>query len=130
SIFNLVACGVKRKNQKERFALLWSVLEKKLMSDCSLFSIAEEMQIEFSALSHWIKRNIGINYEELLNYIQIEKIAEFLRDTDKNISEIGDCMGIKYGSLVSNKFKKTTGWNPIEYKTFFRRKKRGHKREL
>lgn len=122
-IFVSINCDLKKENQKERFAIFYSILEKKLISNCSLFSIAEEMKMEPSALSHWIKRNIGINYDELLNYIQVEKIAEYLRNTDKNLSEISNCVGIKHGSLVSEKFKKTTGMSPIEYKAYFRSKK-------
>lgn len=129
-IFASIDNNFKNKNQKERFAIFYSTLEKKLISDCSLFAVSEEMQMEPSALSHWIKRNIGINYEELLNYIQVEKIAEFLRDTDKNLSEIGNCVGIKYSSLVSEKFKKTTGFSPIEYKAYFRGKGISHRKEL
>jgi len=129
-IFAFVTNNFKKENQKERFAKFYSVLEKKLISNCSLLFIAEEMQMEPSALSHWIKRNIGINYDELLNYIQVEKIAEFLRNTDKSLSEIGNCVGIRYGSLVSEKFKKTTGFSPIEYKVYFGSKGRSRRKEL
>lgn len=108
-----------KDNKRERFNKLFSTIERKLIIDNSLSSVAESLQIEPSALSHWIKRNIGINYEELLDYIQVEKIAELLRDTDKNLSEIGDCVGIQYSSLVSEKFKRITGLNPTEYRICF-----------
>ncbi len=108
-----------KSNQLQRFEQLYSALENKLMYDNSLLSIAEEIQMTPSALSHWIKRNIGINYEELLDYVQVEKMTKLLRDTNKNLSEIGGCVGIRYSSLVSEKFKRITGMSPTEYKTYF-----------
>lgn len=129
-IFSSIDSSFKKENQKKRFDIFLSTLEKTLMSNCTLVSITEEMQMEPSTLSHWIKRNIGINYDELLNYIQVEKIAEFLRNTDKNLSEIGNCVGIKNDSYVSKKFRETTGFYPTEYKVHFMSKRIGYKKEL
>jgi len=117
---------IEKENKTEKFSIFFNILEKKLITGPLLLSVSEEMGLEPSALSHWIKRNTGINYEEFLTYIQTEKVAELLRNTDKNLSEIGVCVGIQYSSLVSEKFKRITGLYPTEYKAYFMNRLKKH----
>ncbi len=109
------------EKKKERFDLFFSVLEDSLLSDCSLNSVAKQMGLDISTLSHWLKRNFDINFDEFLCYIQVEKIAELLRNTTSSLSRIGSCVGICYSSLVSEKFKRATGYSPTEYKVHFKK---------
>lgn len=115
----LAATNKNSNKKKERFDLFFSTLENSLSSDCSLYSVAKQMELDFSTLSHWLKRNYGINFEEFLCYVQVEKTAELLRNTTNSLSRIGSCVGIPYSSLVSEKFKRITGYNPTEYRAYF-----------
>ncbi|HOV32381.1 MAG TPA: helix-turn-helix domain-containing protein [Candidatus Hydrogenedens sp.] len=109
------------EKKKERFDLFFSVLEDSLLSDCSLNSVAKQMGLDISTLSHWLKRNFDINFDEFLCYVQVEKIAELLRNTTNSLSRIGSCVGIPYSSLVSEKFKRITGYSPTEYRAYFKK---------
>ncbi len=110
---------LERENKRKRFDELFSVMKKQLLTDCSLLAVSDSLGVSNSALSHWIRRNIGINYEELLDYIQVEEIAQQLRKTNKTLSRIGNCVGIPHSSLVSEKFQRVTGTSTTEYKTYF-----------
>ncbi|MCA1901111.1 MAG: helix-turn-helix domain-containing protein [Candidatus Hydrogenedens sp.] len=109
------------KKKQERFESIVSEMRNYLWAPNLMKLIEKRLGMNVSALSHWLKRNVDSNYEDLLSYIQVEKTAESLRKTDESLSRVSIKVGVKYSSHLSAKFKKVTGCNPSEYRAYFAR---------
>lgn len=61
----------------------------------------------------------GKNINSFIRYIRINRSAQLLRDTDMNISEIMDHIGVSNRTYFYKVFKEEFGMAPLEYKNKF-----------
>lgn len=102
-----------------RFRALINLLAQSLWKNPNLGDLELELGVRASALSHWLRRKIGISFEELKSYLQIEECARYLRKSEMSLSVIGGRVGVKTESQLSVKFKLATGYSPVDYRKLF-----------
>lgn len=85
--------------------------------DINLTIIAEHVHMNGSYLSRLYKKETGININEKISYIRIEKAKELLSSTDLKVYEVAEQVGIKNPTYFSILFKKCTGLYPNNYKS-------------
>ncbi|MHB1392679.1 MAG: response regulator [Clostridia bacterium] len=85
--------------------------------DINLTIIAEHVHMNGSYLSRLYKKETGININEKISYIRIEKAKELLNSTDLKVYEVAEQVGIKNPTYFSILFKKCTGLYPNNYKS-------------
>lgn len=66
--------------------------------------------------SRLYKKETGENYVDALIRIRIEKAKSLLRETNKKISDISECVGYPVPKYFYAIFKKHTGRTPLEYR--------------
>ncbi len=84
--------------------------------DINLTMIAEHVHMNGSYLSRLYKKEAGININEKISYIRVEKAKELLISTDLKVYEVSEQVGIKNPTYFSILFKKYTGMYPNNYK--------------
>lgn len=118
--FEKMRSSIRGHNRKdERFGKLISILMRELHNGVNCTAIAEKMDMKQSALSHWLKRNYELTFEELVEYLQVEYMAKYLRQTDRTVTEISKLVGAKNNFAMSSKFKRVTGYTPTQYRFLF-----------
>ena len=84
--------------------------------DGSLGEIAGQLHYELSSLSRLIRRKTGRNYTELLQEKRLSQAAWLLRNTDRNIDEIGRSVGYENMSYFHRLFRERFGQSPRQYR--------------
>lgn len=84
--------------------------------DGSLSEIAGQLHYELSSLSRLIRRKTGRNYTELLQEKRLSQAAWLLRNTDRNIDEIGRSVGYENMSYFHRLFRERFGQSPRQYR--------------
>jgi len=87
--------------------------------EISLQELAEEFYISHWHLSKLIKKEIGLNYTDLINIIRIEQAKRLLAIPRYRINEVGSMVGYNDNTYFSRVFKKLTGMSPQEYRNKF-----------
>ncbi|MGF7057961.1 GH39 family glycosyl hydrolase [Brassicibacter mesophilus] len=96
-------------------------INKNLERKITLQEIADNHQLNKYYLSHFIKRNIGMSFQEYLNNIRLDKAINLMLNTDKTITEISYESGFPSTKSINKLFKDIYGQSPSEY-----RKKHGN----
>ncbi len=78
--------------------------------------IAASFYLTPEYLAKLYKKRTGMSLKDYINEYRIEKAKEYLRQDEKNVSDIADLVGFPNFSYFSTIFKKITGTTPMEYK--------------
>ncbi|MEN9640051.1 MAG: hypothetical protein RLZZ262_1920 [Bacteroidota bacterium] len=79
-------------------------------------SLAEKVHLSSSYLSDLLKKETGMNAQDLIHYHLIEAAKTILRGSDQSISEIAYALGFEYPQYFSKLFKLKTGQTPGAYR--------------
>jgi len=82
----------------------------------SVEQIAEKTGMPFRTFSRYFKKRTGKTASAYLNELRIEQAMVKLIETDDPIQSIAESCGFSQLSHFSNRFKKTTGQTPSEYR--------------
>ncbi|WP_135557188.1 helix-turn-helix transcriptional regulator [Paenibacillus cymbidii] len=82
----------------------------------SLDVIADEAGVSAKYISRLYKEKTGINLTDYISSVRIDKAKELLRNTDSNVQEISERVGIFSRSTFIRLFKKSEGITPNEYR--------------
>lgn len=99
--------------------LLTSIINQlnlNLYDDFSLTSLAEKLKYSPVYLCSYFKRKTGITLTQYLNKLKINKACEFLRQTDKSITEIAAIFNYSSSNHFSSSFKKEKGMSPKDFR--------------
>ncbi|NOU94228.1 helix-turn-helix domain-containing protein [Paenibacillus sp. LMG 31456] len=99
-------------------------IEEHYGQDLYLEKIAEQMGVSSKYISKVFKEKKGINLTDYISMIRIMKAKEILMNTDRNISDISEQVGIYSRTTFIRLFKKFEGLPPNEF-----RKNKGYKPE-
>jgi AraC-like DNA-binding protein len=79
-------------------------------------NLAEEVHLSASYLSDMLKKETGMNAQDLIHYYLIEEAKNVLLSSDRSVSEIAYSLGFEYPQYFSKLFKTRTGQTPIEFR--------------
>ncbi|GEM_PF-6678267 len=109
-----------KEKDLERFGIILEKMQDLLWTNPHLEDVAGELGMNGSALSHWLRRKVGVSFERLKGYYQIEVCAKYLRNSNMSLANIGKRIGIGLESQLSEKFRYFTGFYPTEYRMLYR----------
>ena len=78
--------------------------------------IADHLYMSRSYLSTLFKKQYGMNLNDYIHQIKIDKAKELLTDHSKSILLISDYLGYSSSSHFNRMFKVITGMTPKEYR--------------
>jgi len=84
--------------------------------EISLQELADDFFISHWHLSKLIKKELGVNYSDLINIIRIEQAKKLLAIPKYRINEVGSMVGYNDNTYFCRVFKKLTGLSPQEYR--------------
>src|SRR5690606_27117503 len=91
-------------------------IEQNYKDDLYLEKIAIEMNLTAKYISRIFKEKTGINVTDYISMIRITKAKEMLADTELNISDISEKVGIYSRTTFIRLFKKFEGTTPNEFR--------------
>jgi len=92
-------------------------IEEKYFEDLSLTSLSKQFWVNRNYLSRAFKQVTGYNLMLVIAKKRIEKAAEFIMQSDLNLTEISYLVGYEDYSYFNRVFRKIKGVSPREYKT-------------
>lgn len=79
--------------------------------------LADQVHLSASYLSDLLKKETGMNAQDLIHYYVMEEAKSILLNTDKSVGEIAYALGFEYPQYFSKLFKQKTGQTPVEYRS-------------
>jgi AraC-like DNA-binding protein len=79
--------------------------------------LSEEVHLSASYLSDLLKKETGMNAQDLIHYRLIEKAKITLLNSDRSVSEVAYSLGFEYPQYFSKLFKMKTGVSPNEFRS-------------
>ncbi len=115
------AIDLRNKNSQRRYAGLIEkakeyMLHNYAMSDLTLDQVASAVNLSPNYFSSLFNQETGMTFIEYLTDIRMEKAKDYLRCTNKKITEIGYLVGYLDSHYFSYIFKKTQNCTPSEYR--------------
>lgn len=84
--------------------------------DISISRLAESVNLSKNYFQTLFKSSYGVTVVTYLNRLRIKKASQLLLNTDLNIMEIADRVGVNSPYYFSKLFKSMTGFSPREYR--------------
>lgn len=105
--------------QADREKLLWKIfsfVEREFAGDCSLRRLAGVIGYDYSYLSRYFKRVVGLSYNAYVDHYRLSHACYLMENTDFPILRCA--MESGYASLRSfnRNFKTSLGLTPVEYR--------------
>lgn len=91
--------------------------------DISLEMLAEQTGVSKSWVSKILKNRLGLNYNEYVTRLRMNKAKDLLENTDMNIGEVFEAVGYVDNVTAGRNFKKYFMMTPSEYCQKIKRKK-------
>lgn len=95
-------------------------IEENYDKDLYLEKISEQFGVSSKYISRIFKENTGTNLTDYISMIRIAKAKQLLAETNLQISEIGEKIGIFNRTTFLRTFKKFEGISPTEYREAFK----------
>jgi len=112
-------CEVRKDNRIDNII---NFINEKYNTDITLSEVAREFNLNYHFLSHCIKDNIGMSFQNYLNKIRLEKTTDMIIHSNKNMTEIALMNGFSSTSYFYKVFKKEYNCTPLEYRRRFTNK--------
>ncbi len=103
-------------NERERIERITKYIIQNLEKKITLDDIANLEHLNIYYLSHLIKDNFGLGFQDLLNYLRTEYVEELLLNEDLNITQISNIAGFSTVSYMNKVFVKYYEMTPSEYR--------------
>ena len=117
-----------QKSDKKINSLIFkiiTILVEGYSGDLSLQSVAEEVNIATTYLSHLFKKEMQLTFSDYLTMIRIVAAKRMLYENRRKIHEIAIDVGFSDNRYFSRVFKKSTGISPSEYKALLEKHDEG-----
>ena len=109
-----------RDKKESKYNVIISSVKKMLDEDygneISLDSVADQVFVSKFYLSKLFKQEVGVNFNEYLINVRIEKSKELLHHSDKKICEIAAHVGYVNHRSFTKIFKENVGVTPAQYR--------------
>jgi len=113
------AQAVCREAQKGEGMLLHRIflfIEKNYTGACSLADLSRMLGYDYSYLSRYFRRTVGITYNDYLNQYRISHACALLQSTSMTVLEISSECGFNSLRSLNRNFKQQLGCSPAEYR--------------
>ena len=101
----------------ERIKEVAKYMEQNLSENLTVGQIAKRFSLSESGLKKMFSSDAGCGVTDFFNNMKIEKAKEYIRENDKNFTEISEELGFSSIHYFSRLFKKKTGMTPTEYRS-------------
>ncbi|MBQ8835969.1 MAG: exo-alpha-sialidase [Clostridia bacterium] len=114
-----VQASVKKDEKEEQHlaARISQYLDTRYSETKTIYQIAEELNISYYYLSHFVKIHFGVPITALRNKVRICKAKIALVETDKSVSDIASHCGFDSISYFTEVFTSLAGMSPRAYRT-------------
>lgn len=99
-----------------RLQSIISYINENIEKKISLQEVADRQKLSVYYLSHFIKKKMGISFQEYLNNIRLDKAVYLLAKTNKTITDISYESGFPSVKALNKKFKELFGYSPMVYR--------------
>lgn len=89
---------------------------KNFSRDLSLGILEEELHISKYYISHLFSMKLKVRFNDYINSLRITDACRQLRQTDKTITEISECVGFNTLRTFNRAFVRQIGMSPSEYR--------------
>ncbi len=107
--------------QADRVTIVKKYIEEHLQEKIYIEDLANLIHINDQYFMRIFKKETGKSVTEYITDRRIALASTLLRDTDKSINFIADCVGCDNYSYFTKLFKKYTGFTPREYRAQFQK---------
>lgn len=109
-----------RRSEVKQIEITAKHIEQNLSNLSSIQEIAAEVGLNVNKLQEGFRYLFGTTVKEFIKEKRYSKIQELLVNTDLQISEISDLVGISSKSYISKIFKERTGMTPQEFRVDYK----------
>lgn len=96
---------------------IFKFIEEHFSGDCSLLELSKHTGYEYTYLSRYFKKILGISYNDYVNQFRISHACYLLTNNDMTILEISDNCGFNSVRSLNRNFKEQLGITPAEYRS-------------
>ena len=107
---------INKNRDMERIQRIISYIEKNMDRGVSLQEVADREGLNVYYTSHFIKRALGMSFQEYLNIIRLDESLRLLSTTNKTITEISYESGFPSTKSLNRIFKREINCSPSEYR--------------
>ena len=101
----------------DRIKEIAKYMEQNLRQHLSVSQIAKHFSLSESGLKKMFSTDAGCGVTDFFNNMKIEKAKEYIREDEKNFTQISDELGFTSIHYFSRLFKKKTGMTLTEYRS-------------
>ena len=112
---------MRRENDETRIDQVRAYIDEHLGEKMYVEDLAGLVHINEQYLMRLFKKETGLPVTEYITKQRIQMASTLLKETDKSVSFISDCVGFQDYSYFTKMFKKYTGLTPKEYRHEFKK---------
>jgi AraC-like DNA-binding protein len=113
---------IKETRNMNRLNRIIGYMQENFTNKISLASLAEKEELDLYYLSHFIKKYLGMSFQQYLNKLRLEKAQELILSTDKRNIDICFESGFSDYRYLSKAFVIEYGCTPSQYKALHKDK--------
>ncbi len=84
--------------------------------DLTLENVSNKFFISPCYLSRTFKRTVNVSFVDYINNVRVMEAKKLLALSNKNIMQVGECVGFKSNTHFGRIFKKITGVSPLQFR--------------
>lgn len=108
---------VKRRKENENLLLkIFSFVEEEFEGDCSLVNLSEKIGYDYSYISRFFKRVVGISFNSYVNYYRLSHACYLMENTNLPILKCSLESGFTSLRSFNRNFKEYFNVTPAEYR--------------
>ena len=107
--------GLEKLSTVQNFSAILLFLQNNYKT-ATLCNVAEFFKYSEGYLSRLFKRNLDMNFTDVMQAIRLRKAKSYLTDTDMNIAAISESIGYESSDYFAKCFKKHFKCTPSEYR--------------
>lgn len=108
-------CTIKDEGKESTIVQIRKYLDKHYEEPITLNSMAEKYYLNSAYLSRAFKREAGINFNDYLKKLRLQKAVVLLKTTEMKTYEIAEAVGYDNVNYFLKKFKEEYGVTPSQY---------------
>ncbi len=101
----------------DRIKEIAKYMEQNIRQPLSISRIAKQFSLSEGGLKKIFSKDVGCGVTDFFNKMKIEKAKEYIREDEKNFTQISDELGFSSIHYFSRLFKKKTGMTLTEYRS-------------